>query len=270
MILVISSKTTYADKRLVSEAKAANVDLKIVSPGELRDINPADFRCLFVRNPFVEKSPKYLSEVVNLAKTFKQAGKKVFDSSVASGDLAKGKWVDYQKLLKAYLPIPRTEVLQSYNLKPKTYPLILKWIYGFKGKHVYLVSDEQRFRLLLKKYPKEELMLQEFVPAQYEYKIITLGYKALPVVLRFNIKDSRFRVNPVAFESVPTEKLPKRLIALAELASKVLGREMAKVDILENNGKFYILEVNRFPGLQSFETLTKYNVAREFLEYLQK
>jgi hypothetical protein len=62
----------------------------------------------------------------------------------------------------------------------------------------------------------------------------------------------------------------KKIIQFAEQSSFVLKRELAKVDILESQGKFYILEVNRFPGLKSFEELTKYKVFMEFLRYLQK
>ena len=58
---------------------------------------------------------------------------------------------------------------------------------------------------------------------------------------------------------------------IAEKASKVLGRELSKIDILEDYmGKLYILEVNRFPGLKSFEELTGFNVAGEFVKYLEK
>jgi glutathione synthase/RimK-type ligase-like ATP-grasp enzyme len=40
------------------------------------------------------------------------------------------------------------------------------------------------------------------------------------------------------------------------------------VDILEKAGKFYVLEVNRFPGLKSFEQQTKSNIYAKFIEYL--
>ena len=61
------------------------------------------------------------------------------------------------------------------------------------------------------------------------------------------------------------------MIALAERAARVLGRELAKVDIIQDaEGELFILEVNRWPGFQNFEKLTGYNVAGEFVGYLQK
>jgi glutathione synthase/RimK-type ligase-like ATP-grasp enzyme len=62
----------------------------------------------------------------------------------------------------------------------------------------------------------------------------------------------------------------KNVVDLAETGSRVLGRELAKTDILEDyEGKFYILEVNRSPGLRDgFEEGLGVNVVRGFLEYL--
>ena len=68
-------------------------------------------------------------------------------------------------------------------------------------------------------------------------------------------------------EVVGVDKI-KKIVYLAEQSSELLKRELAKVDILESAGKFYVLEVNRFPGLKSFEELTKFNVTAEFLRYL--
>ena len=60
--------------------------------------------------------------------------------------------------------------------------------------------------------------------------------------------------------------LKRKFADLDILILKKEGRSHA--DILEKDGKFFILEVNRFPGLESFEKLTKYNVGKEFLKYL--
>lgn len=75
------------------------------------------------------------------------------------------------------------------------------------------------------------------------------------------ILDSSFRWNDTI----------QKVVALAERAARVLGRELAKVDILEDQrGNLFVLEVNRWPGFQNFEKLSGYNVAWEFVSYLQK
>jgi hypothetical protein len=119
-------------------------------------------------------------------------------------------------------------------------------------------------------------MQQEYIEADWEYKIITVGYKALPVILRFKFNKKSGRVDFSSARRVPIygpfglpmNRHATNLPQLAELAAKTLGRELAKVDILEKAGKFYVLEVNRFPGLKSFEQQTKSNIYAKFIEYL--
>jgi glutathione synthase/RimK-type ligase-like ATP-grasp enzyme len=314
MILVISSKNSYATERLVEEARDKRLEVRVM---DLKDLIAADFKVdpsgfdvLYIRNPYLNGSPKYLPKIIKLAKQFRAAGKKVVDANIAKGFLGQGKWEDYKILKKYKLPIPKTALLSSKTI-PKKFPFIVKWMFGFKGKNVFLINSQQEFGKAFKKYSQDELMVQEFVSAEYEYKVVTVGYKALPVVLRFNINPKNYRPDFIKYkvitwrhsepqtgkrqggeESHPRTEIlglhsdvSQRLIRLrrtlaqddaiahvvklAEKAAKVLGRELSKIDILEKDGKFYILEVNRFPGLDSFEKLTNFNVAGEFIRVLQ-
>jgi glutathione synthase/RimK-type ligase-like ATP-grasp enzyme len=320
MILVISSKKVYAAKQLEIEAAIANCELRIM---DLADLVACDFKIdvgsfdvLYVRDPYLNGSAEFLPRIVALAKRFKSAGKKVVDSTIADGEIGKGKWSDYRKLQKAGLPIPLTSINRGRGFKKYQYPFILKWVYGFKAKDVYLMKNQEQLKNILPLHPKNEWLLQKFIQAEYEYKIITIGYKALPVALRFKSKDGGFRMDFKKYQTIQTpttsprfagysslkkeERLRemsedncgasppakegwlakrdgvvgadkiKEIIQLAESASRLLGRELAKVDILESKGKLYILEVNRFPGLKSFEILTGHNTTKDFLGYLTK
>lgn len=273
MILAISSPNSYASKRLVAEAKKFAIGLDIISAKQLVTakfkVDVEKYKTLYIRNPYVKGSPKYLPQIVRLAKKFKAAGKKVVDANIASGTLGQGKWADYQKLLKAGLPIPKTQLFQTTHYPLTITHFVLKWIYGFKGANVFLIQNKEQLNEVLKKYSKKELLEQEFIKADYEYKVITVGYKALPAVLKFDIKDEGFKLEYYKYKVVKSSSVPKIVLA-AEKAAKLLGRELSKIDILQKGKNLYILEVNRFPGLESFEELTKYNVTREFLAYLKQ
>ena len=294
MILLISPKNLYATKRLINEAKKSKIPLEVLSMEELRaknfKINIKHYQTLYIRSPFVNGSPKYFPQIISLAKKFKRAGKKVVDAVIAKGELGEGKAKDYQRLLKAHLPIPKMVTL--FDGRQKVLPkFVLKWQYGFKGQHVFFVHDKKQILKIAKKYPKGELLAQEFIKADYEYKVITVGYKSLSVVLRFEIDKKTARPDFKKYDVIPVHQFStssnsilraspdanrdelrsdyRKVISLAERASKLLGRELAKVDILQKGKKFYILEVNRWPGLKSFEDLTGYNAAGEFVKYLK-
>ena len=269
MILVISSENSYASKRLLEEAGVMSHELRVMSVSELAkksfNINVSQYKALYVRNPYLKGSAKYLPQIVKLAKKFKAAGKKVVDANIAKGELGKGKWVDYQKLMEAGLPIPKTSAFPSQPLPPQSY--VLKWQYGMGGKNVFLIQNKNQLKTILPLHPKKEWLVQEFIWADYEYKVVTVGYKALPVIVRFNIKRGGLRLDYDKYKVIKSPSA-KKIAAIAQKAAKVLGRELAKVDILEKNGRFYILEVNRFPGMESFEELTRYNAVKKFIKYL--
>ena len=155
-----------------------------------------------------------------------------------------------------------------------------------KAKGTFLISSDKDLKRIPSDISKKEFMVQEYIGADYEYKVITVGYKALPIVLRFKFNKKLGRVDFTSHSFLLLDRGSpfiawrkwgdlegggwegvKKVVSIAEKASKTLGRELAKVDILEKAGKFYVLEVNRFPGLESFEKLTKYNAVREFLKY---
>lgn len=290
MILVISPTNTYAAKRLIEEAKRTGLVLDVLTPrllakADLRML-ASRYKILYVRNPFYAQSPVYLPYVISLAEEFKSSGKTVVDENVAEGRLGLGKWEDYQNLKTAGILAPKTEKLKpGVYENPKLRPCVLKWVYGLRGKSCFFIQPAQtnvEIKNILAAHPAHEWLMQEYIEADYEYKVITVGYNSLPLILRFKIKSSGFMVDYQSAEvfglsaggflSPASEQatLLKRVSSLAEDASRVLGRQLSKIDILQKGKKFYVLEVNRFPGLKSFETLTKYNVAAEFLAYLRQ
>ncbi len=271
-ILVISPPNLYSVERLKIEAEKQGCSLFALSAAELAkedfQINLDKFDVLYVRNPYINSNADNVPGVIELAKKFQESGRAVVDKNVGDGLIAQGKWVDYQLLEQNGLPIPTTKKFEFGQEKKYRYPLVLKWQYGLKAKSVFLVKSYEDLAKLLPAHPVNEWLIQEFIPAECEYKVMTVGFSSVPVILKFNTAPAGFRIKyatgiPVDKNSVPEVGL------LAEQATRILGRELGKVDILFSRGKFYILEVNRFPGLRPFETLTKYNLAADYIEYLK-
>lgn len=272
MILLISPPTAYATKRLLQEGGSA---VRVMSLADLAaknfNIDPKDFDAVFIRSPFVNGSPEFFPQIISLAQKFKLAGKRVVDKVIAEGELGQGKMSDYIKLKNSGISIPATEWFAE--ARECYFPCIAKWTYGFGGKEVFLLKSQDDLLKVIGLIPAGEMLIQEFIPAECEYKVFTVGYKALAVILKFKIDSKIFRPD---FGDTEVIRLPSnneninQLVQIAESASKTLNRELSKVDILEFGGKFYVLEVNRWPGLKSFEELTGFNVAGEFIKYLIK
>lgn len=274
MILLISSKNSYATKRLLYEAGSMNYEFRLLDLEELINkkfkIVSKKGDILYIRNPYLECKADFLPQIIKFAKAFKKAGGRVVDENITRGDLGKGKWEDYKKLKTAGVSIPKTGLFQKLKIsKIKNYDFVIKWIYGLKGRSVFLVKSVEDIKRIPSGIPKKELLVQEYIQAEYEYKVVVVGFKALSKVLKFRMLNSGFKIDYAKHQLLERSQA-KKVCILAEKAAKTLGRELCKVDILERKGKFYVLEVNRFPGLEGFEELMKYNVFKAFLQYLQR
>jgi len=274
MILMISSRQSYAAKRLADEAKRLNAPLEVLEAGSLRaeNFNILKFSALYVRQAY-----PCFDEATALAKQFMAAGKYVVDASLLTGSIngfGRGKWPEYQQLLKSGLAIPKTVKLEDLDAKllVQKFPLVLKWNYGFGGQNVFLVHDVEELKRLSQLHKSGEWLVQDYIPATKEYEIYVIGFKVVPKILAFNIQDG-FKSNVSQWSLVEESSDPKKffnLSALATRAALVTGRELCKVDILESGNQFYVLEVNRSPGLLSFESLLGYNMAEEFIKYIER
>lgn len=260
-ILIVSPTNAYTTKRLQAEVRKLDARAEFIDAGELHGprFDVGRYDSLYVRQGFSQ-----WTEVKKLVNDFALAGKKVVDANLVDEDMHLGKLDALEKLSKAGIPVPTTS---QWSHSSFAFPLMLKWQYGLKGRGVFVVRSVKDAQKVLEEYPAEELLAQKFIEADFEYRVMLVGYKSLPVLVRYTYDKKTYRVDSNQGTVIKTADLPE-LAAVAEKASHVLGRELSRADILEKDGKFYVLEVNRWPGIESFEKFTGYNVAKDFIEYL--
>jgi glutathione synthase/RimK-type ligase-like ATP-grasp enzyme len=253
------------------EARKSGLELKICEAREVayspHQFAPSDFDLLYIRNPYFRGSPEFLPSIIELAERFTAQGRPVVDANLAQGNLGKGKMFDYERLVKAGVSVPQTQWFSA--VKNIRLPVVVRWNFGLKAKGVFKVETQAELQVVQNRFLPKDLLLQELIVADFEYKVVTVGYKTLPKLLKFAIKPGGFGLDFSQVQILEaSEKMPA--VLLAEQAAKILGRELAKADILEKDGQLYLLEVNRYPGLKNFEQVTGYNAFRDFLAYLQK
>ena len=57
---------------------------------------------------------------------------------------------------------------------------------------------------------------------------------------------------------------------MAIKATKILGLDIAGVDMVRSNNGPKILEINSSPGLEGIENITKIDIAAKIIEFLEK
>lgn len=265
-VLLIAPPEVSGTARLVEEFRNLGAEVVAVSAAEAAgrnfDFDPARFDVLYVRFAY-----PFLRQTVELARRFREAGRRIVDRSVADGRLALGKADMHECLTVAGLPTPRTVPLARAGTARERYPYVVKWVYGMKGREVFLIRTERDTGRPLALYGEDELLWQEYLEPVSEYKVFTVGYRALPKALRYEPDPKGFRLNFGSGTAVGTALVPG-LFGLAERAAEACGAELSKVDVLETTQGLFILEVNHAPGFKNYELSTGENLASQFARYV--
>jgi RimK family alpha-L-glutamate ligase len=215
-----------------------------------------------------------ISEGLTIARLFAEAGKVVIDRSLTNQGYVISKMHDYLLLAEQGLHVPTSFQLCDLAEVERVaeslgYPCVLKAVHGAYGNHVHLVQNADELRRKLWRYPVGDLMLQEYLPAAEDFRIITIGYKALPKFVSRKPRSGDFRTNFELGGHSQSHELSEypELCELAEHAARTLQREFAGVDIRFKGNQPVLLEVNRRPAFQNFEQTTGLDVAGAFLTY---
>ncbi len=215
-----------------------------------------------------------ISEGLTIARLFSEAGKVVIDQSLTNQGYVISKMHDYLILAQQGLPVPNSwqlcNLVEVQRIAQNIgYPCVLKAVHGAYGNHVHLVKNADELQRKLWRYPVGDLMLQEYLPAAEDFRVITVGYQALPKFISRKPRSGDFRTNFELGGDSQAHDLADHpaLRDLAERAARTLQREFAGVDIRFKDGQPVLLEVNRRPSFQNFEQTTGLDVAAAFLRY---
>jgi glutathione synthase/RimK-type ligase-like ATP-grasp enzyme len=174
----------------------------------------------------------------------------------------------YLHLMRADVPIPRTEILVRKVILPADArncfkkmgtPVVLKEPYSNRVKKVHRVEDFlQTARAYLKM--ADELVVQEYVESEEDWRIGVLNGDFL-FASRYVLPSESDQVQAIDSEEIPyfgiemvtQDEIPRGAIDLAIQASQAIGNGLFTVDIKERQGKMYVIEVNDNPSLESGE-----------------
>lgn len=146
------------------------------------------------------------------------------------------------------------ELLSRY---PLICPLIVKPVAGTRGEGIQLLRDEaavQEYISTLSSDDDTRLLLQTFIPNDYDYRVTIMGGQIAYVLRRSASEGSIVNNTSAGSEAVFVEQDEWSLPAISDAvrAAQAVGREdFAGVDVLVGDGGHVILEVNKSPEIQT-------------------
>lgn len=278
----------YPNKRMKEEAEKLGIDLKLVAPEDFEITEPIVMEGKQIRHknkwvdlpdcliPRIGSGATYFSLAV--VRLFEQLGVFILNDS-ASIEHAKDKMQSIQMLAQANIPIPKTilakvPINMRFVKKVLSFPLIFKMLTGSFGRGVALCENASQLQDILaiatRGRDSGNVILQEFVSTSKgkDIRVFVVGGHAIGAMLR-TAKKGEFKANFSAGAKVETFPLTQELEWLAVESARVLGLEVAGVDILFDKDGYKVCEVNSNPGIKGFEKATDINVPYEILHYLQ-
>ena len=197
----------------------------------------------------------------------------------ASIDTVKDKLYTQQILGESNLPVPKTLLVRHpINLdwveKNLNFPVIIKTLSGSFGAGVFLAETKKQFQQLLKMAeitkPSYNIIVQEFVKDSWgkDIRVFVLNGKVIGCMMRQAVDDD-FRANITrGGEGIPYQ-IDEDIEWLGGESARLLGLDIAGVDLLFDNGGYRICEVNSSPGFEGMDKYTKTNIAEDIVTYVK-
>jgi ribosomal protein S6--L-glutamate ligase len=152
-------------------------------------------------------------------------------------------------------------------------PLIIKLLEGTQGKGVVLAETSKVAENLIEAFSGLDafFLVQEFIKEAggCDIRCFVIGDKVVAAMER-KAKAGEFRSNIHQGGTAKVIKITPHERKTAVQAAKVMGLNVAGVDIVRSKRGPLVLEVNSSPGLKGIETATQLDIASLVIEFIEK
>jgi ribosomal protein S6--L-glutamate ligase len=152
-------------------------------------------------------------------------------------------------------------------------PLVIKILEGTQGIGVVLAETQQAATSVIEAFLdlRAHIMVQEYIKEANgaDVRCFVVNGKVIAAMER-QAKIGEFRSNVHRGGSTQLAKLSGEERSTAVRAAKVIGLNIAGVDLLRSNRGPLVMEVNSSPGLYGIEKSTKKNVAEIIIKFIEK
>lgn len=278
---------SYEIQCFIDVANQQNITLKVLKPEQFDIIVTREDR----KSIFVDGSPVPLPDFVlprmgagttyfalSILRHLEKLGVPCINSSLGI-ETVKDKLFTHQILAEKNLPVPKTMLMKlpvDAQLVENQigFPVVIKAISGSQGKGVFLAEKKAHLTDLIQLIeltnPKFNLILQEFVKPSFgrDLRVFVIGGRVVGCMERM-AADTGFKANFSAGGKVKKHEVTPEIEWLATEATRILGLDIAGVDLLFDENHFKICEVNSSPGFQGLQSCCNINIPQEIYHYLR-
>ncbi len=292
--LLASNPKLYSNQRIVESALKRGHMLEFLNVGKCYlKISPHDLQIFYDKGKEMPNfdciipriKPNMTSYGVAIIRQFEAMKIRCFNGSQAILK-SRDKLNTMQILAENHLPIPTTAFANSsYDTKHlieivNKAPLIIKLLQGTKGVGVMLAETDKTalsiinaFRsldadILVQNYIKDNLKEPTKTYRGKDLRCFVIGDKVVASMER-QAEEGEFRANIHLGAKAKAVEISKQEEELAIAVAKVIGLEIAGVDMVRSDEGSKIIEINSSPGLEGIEEATGVDIANLIIEYIE-
>jgi ribosomal protein S6--L-glutamate ligase len=282
-ILSVKNHRYHPNRRLMEAARALNHQAILVHPGRLfMGVDDQGLRIDSLRR-------RFQADVIlpRLGATIKEYGLTMIRhlellgipviNNYQSILLARNKFLSLQTLFKSGVPVPESAYASNWSnfetavAKLGGLPLVIKARNSRQGRGVFLIDAIEKHRSLLNGFLDrgEGLLIQKFIPPEKrkDIRIMVVGKRILGA-MSLTPKKGDFRANIHLKGRAEGVRLTRAMSNLAIRSVKALGLAISGVDMIEDDGMLWVVDVNYAPGFKGLERCTGKDVAIEIIKYV--
>lgn len=152
-------------------------------------------------------------------------------------------------------------------------PVVIKLLEGTQGVGVVLAETKKAAESVIDAFRglDAHFLVQEFIKeaAGTDIRCFVIGEKVVASMIR-RAKEGEFRANIHRGGTAEPIKITPEERSTAVRAAKIMGLNVAGVDIMRSTHGPVVLEVNSSPGLEGIEAASKKNIATQIIDFIEK
>jgi ribosomal protein S6--L-glutamate ligase len=282
-------ETLYSTRRLVEAALARGHEVKVVDPLKCyMNITSTNPTVHFAQKGVKEElqfeaiipriGPSITNYGIAVLRQFEVAGTYSLNESIAIAR-SRDKLRAHQLLARKKVGMPKTCYANSPEATEDLIkfvggaPLVVKVIESTHGEGVVLAETQKAAESLIEAFRglRANFLVQEFIKESHgtDIRCFVIGKKVVAAMMRV-ANDGDFRSNLHRGGQAKPVKLSPEERAIAVKAAKVLGLDVAGVDLIRSHHGPLILEVNSSPGLEGIEKASGKDIAKLIIEHMEK
>ena len=286
-VLILSRNAAlYSTSRLVLAARSRGHEVTVADPLDFHIVISRGRPSMFLSGRQVPRAdvviPRIGASITNyglaVVRQFDMMGVPVLNTAVAIAR-SRDKLRAMQLLTKRDIDVPKTVCARTPDSVDLALgfiggtPAIVKLQQGAQGIGTMIAETPQAVTSLLETLwaMGQDIILQEYIAESKgrDYRAIVVGGKVI-ASMRRQAKAGEFRSNLHRGGLGMRVRMDKRYLQAAVDSVKVMGLEVAGVDMLEGKDGPKILEINSSPGLEGIERTSGVDVAGAILLHAER